>query len=295
MLTNEGSIGFIVPNHFLSTKYDKSLRSLIFKDNYAKIILNTGSVFESVNVETLIFIGEKSQPDSRDTTILNVVEKSRMLKDRLLAISNELWTSKNTWIDSGEEISITLSEVLAVDANGQLGNYVTFSKGMQPYEEGKGNPIQTRAMMDQEIYHSNQKIDMSYLPLLTASSVKRYQIKWEDKWIKYGNNLAAPRKKAIFEGPRILLNRIMVRGLLNAVYIDKTFINNSDIFNIIPKNNTDEIMMKAINAIVSSHAELVFTLLSAFLSTSLSKLIRYVEPNARKTAKIAFFNVDQLL
>ena len=43
------------------------------------------------------------------------------------------------------------------------------------------------------------KIDETYLPLLTASGVKRHLILWNHDYIKYGDNLAAKRDEKIFK------------------------------------------------------------------------------------------------
>ena len=78
---------------------------------------------------------------------------------------------------------------------------------MQPYEEGKGIPNQTREIMNNKVYHSDVKLDETYLPLIGARHIKRYNLQPNEEFIKYGKNLAAPRDPGIFQGERILINR----------------------------------------------------------------------------------------
>src|SRR5690606_30985843 len=118
-----------------------------------------------------------------------------------------------------------------------LGDFFSFKKGMQPYEKGKGNPVQTREMMNERIYHSDTQIDNTYKPLLKARNVQRHYLNHTSGFIKYGKNLAAPRNPKIFEGKRILINRILSKKAIDGIYLEDDFINNTDIFNLLPKNN----------------------------------------------------------
>jgi hypothetical protein len=90
----------------------------------------------------------------------------------------------------------------------KLGNISTVKSGLKAYETGKGKPIQTDKMKKNRIYHSDTKEDKSYRPYLDGRDVKRYRIDWSGQYLKYGENLAAPRKPELFEGGRILVRQI---------------------------------------------------------------------------------------
>lgn len=123
---------------------------------------------------------------------------------------------------------------------------------MQPYEMGKGQPLQTREMMNNRIYHSDFRIDETYFPLIGSSNVQRYNLKTENSYIKYGKNLAAPRRFEIFTKPRILINRIFSKKTIDATYVEEIVINNTDIFNFIPKDEYAK-YLKPIVAILTSN------------------------------------------
>jgi hypothetical protein len=106
---------------------------------------------------------------------------------------------------------------------------------MQPYERGKGVPVQSRDMIIQRVYDSSSQIDESYKKLLKARNVMRYFYSWDGNWIKYGKNLAAPRNPSIFRGNRILVRRILSQNQLFAAFCDESIICNTDI--IIMKPN----------------------------------------------------------
>jgi type I restriction-modification system DNA methylase subunit len=211
LLKKEGFYAYIVPNYFLSTQNDRKLRHLIFIKNHALEILNTFSVFESATVDTLILVGTNSTISIKNTAIRSVSPNCKSILERLEQIGNKQFSfDENRLFDAFQEDDIIISFDKQIDLKGVhiLADFFEFYQGMKPYEQGKGKPAQTRAMMNDKVYHATLKIDDSYLPLLTASSIKRYSTVWEGNWIKYGVNLAAPRKKEIFEGERLLLNRI---------------------------------------------------------------------------------------
>lgn len=250
LISVKGVYGFIVPNYFLSTKFDQVLRKLIFKDNYVSIILNTFAIFETAIVDTVILIGAKQ--NRGDTVIKSISSNLGTINERLKALAQGEWAYSKTISLSKNDVQITFSEAIKLKGEFELKELIDFKKGMQPYEEGKGNPKQTRDMMKNKVYHSIDQYDITYQKLLTASSIKRYFFNWEGIWIKYGDNLAAARKIEIFQGPRILLNRILSKQKFDACYIEDFYINNSDIFNLLPKQCSSNYSLKTVAALICS-------------------------------------------
>ena len=254
LIDKHGKYGLIVPNYFVSTRYDRALREKIFIEHGILEVLNVFNVFESATVDTLILIGQIK--NKKNFRVKSISKNLKTISCRLDALSqNQLSVDKEIKVSelpNDYQVSFE-SEDIMLNGSLTLGTFLNFKKGMQPYEEGKGNPIQTREMMNNKIYHSNSKIDDTYIPLLTASSVKRHQIFWNQEYIKYGDNLAAKRDERIFREERILLNRILSKKKFDVSYIEDYFINNSDIFNIIKSNSSNvDISLKAISAIIGS-------------------------------------------
>ena len=138
-----------------------------------------------------------------------------------------------------DDIKISFTKLVGLKSEVTLKEYFVFKKGMQPYEKGKGTPPQTRNMMEERIYDSKKKIDSSYKPLLRAKNIKRYSLKWEGDWIKYGKHLAAPRTPDLFEDERILLRRIISSEKLMGSYTDESYICNTDIITLKLINKTE--------------------------------------------------------
>jgi hypothetical protein len=128
---------------------------------------------------------------------------------------------------------------LTIQGGFTLKEFCEAFKGMQPYEEGKGKPAQTREMMVEKVYHSKNKEDDSYYSLIGASNVQYFEILPAKEYIKYGKNLAAPRQFRIFSTPRLLVNRILSKERIDVCYTDAITINNTDVFNILLKEGVE--------------------------------------------------------
>lgn len=160
----------------------------------------------------------------------------KSIQDRLVSISTNEWhfDEKQLFNKNDEEIEVRFHPALELKGETTLKDHFEFYQGMKPYEKGKGTPPLTREMMNNKVYHSEKKLDDSYLPLLKARNAQRYLQRGISGYIKYGNNLAAPRSKELFVGKRILLNRILSGEKIDGLFLDSKMINNTDIINLIP-------------------------------------------------------------
>ncbi len=150
----------IIPNYWLSTKYDKQLRQEVFIKNYAHEIINTFQVFESATVDTLILTGSKQKPKKQSTHVLSISNKYKSIGERLNAINLGIWEYDGFKVidESLDDVSVNFTNEFKLNGKKVLKDFLNFKKGMQPYEEGKGTPPQTRKMMVDKVYHSSNKI-----------------------------------------------------------------------------------------------------------------------------------------
>jgi len=253
LLKKDSYYSLIIPNYWLSTKYDKSLRKEVFIKNHALEVINTFEVFEEATVDTLILTGRKNTSKENKTCVNSISKSYKSIEQRLNAINQRNWdySEIKQFQTDAEDVKINFNHGFNLKGNSTLKDYFSMYQGMKPYEKGKGSPLQTREMMVQKIYHSDSKIDDTYLPLLGAKHIKRHYLMPFDEFIKYGKNLAAPRNLDMFIGERILINRILSRKTIDAVLLSETFINNTDVFNLIPTHN-NPIAIKVLYALIVS-------------------------------------------
>ncbi|RYY45114.1 MAG: hypothetical protein EOO06_17045 [Chitinophagaceae bacterium] len=91
LLRKEGLLGFIIPNYWLSTKFDKKLRKLVFQENKVIELANVYSVFEAAVVDTLLLILTKENSNKLQKTFLKSIDRNlKSIPERLTAIKNKI-------------------------------------------------------------------------------------------------------------------------------------------------------------------------------------------------------------
>jgi hypothetical protein len=230
ILRKGGLFGMIVPNYWLSTDNDKKLRQLVFFDSNALELVNVYKVFLNATVDTLMLIVQNPPKNifPKEVIAKGIDRALHSIEERLGAISAQKWGYHERYVISNTEADMKISFIKTLDLKGSqsLKDYFIFKFGMKPYEEGKGDPPQKRNMMDNKVYDSKNQIDGSYKQLLRARNIKRYSLEWQGDWIKYGKNLAASRTPELFEGSRILLQRIVSGDRLYGTYTNLPYICN---------------------------------------------------------------------
>jgi type I restriction-modification system DNA methylase subunit/predicted type IV restriction endonuclease len=166
ILKKGGLLGMIVPNYWLSTDYDKKLRQLIFVDSTTIELVNVYKVFLNATVDTLLLMVQKPSKNifPKEVIVKGIDRALNSIEERLAAVSAQKWSYKERYAINNIEDDVKISFTKNLDLKGpnSLKNYFVFKKGMQPYEEGKGTPPQTRSMMDNKIYDSKSQADSSY-------------------------------------------------------------------------------------------------------------------------------------
>ncbi|WP_421385548.1 Eco57I restriction-modification methylase domain-containing protein (plasmid) [Bacillus salacetis] len=225
LLKDGGWFAFIVPNTCLTIdSFKKMRRFLLEKTGNLKIINIYDKMFAQASVDTCFIIFQKSIPttvtlgeyiDEKIEIVAEVEPKDLLDEQSIINIS--LMKNRNI-----------ISVMDKIGANSDILDTVsTLKSGLKAYETGKGTPVQTDEMKEERIYHTKEKIDETYWKYLEGKDVGRYYVEWNNNWLKYGKNLAAPRKEELFTSPRILIRQIPTKGqyAINGAYLEKNFLN----------------------------------------------------------------------
>lgn len=272
LLNTTGLLGFIIPNYWLSTKFDKKLRKFIFQENKVSELINVYKVFEAAVVDTLLLIMAKGNSNKQQKSFLKSIDRNlKSIPERLTAIKNSQWTYLNelTVDAKQDDIEISFNDSIELRAEKKISDYFLLKFGAKLYEVGKGLPPQKKEHSTNGVYESTTKIDATYLKLLKGRHIKRYLIDWKESYVKYGNNLAAPRDPSLFIGDRILIQRIVSKKCLDATYTDSHLVCNTDVITLKP---IAKVNCKFYLAILSS------TLIGAFIKSNNINLDRNVFP-----------------
>ncbi len=232
-LKRNGTLCYITPNNWMTINTNTKLRKLILDQSDVTIVNFYAKVFESANVDSSIIIFRKGDVNPHVDlyeyqTGFNLIvrQKTQHFKnDRLMIINIESLKTAS---------SLPLLKKIEACSE-RLSNIALVKAGLQAYEIGKGNPAQTKAMKDSRIYHSKSKVDNSYLEYLDGKDVCRYYSTWGGEFLKYGDNLASPRKMGLFDTKRILVRQIPSKPpyCINACYLENSVLNDRNSMNVV--------------------------------------------------------------
>ena len=248
LATNRGVIAYITPNTWLNNQSTKKLRSFILEKTAVLSILDCSreNVFESVVVLPIVTVLRKAGINTDGVKILTPENGTFQLTNM---IPQRVWQSDDLCIFNislrHEDIAIRQKlETFSVPLEKQA--LVKF--GIKLYETGKGSPPQKASDAKNHVFESETKLDKTYRKYLEGKDVNRFEIRWRSRWLKYGDNLAAPRDPSLFVGERLLFRRIVGDRLIGT-FTDRDFVT-SQLLQIVKPHNGSQ--AKALLAILNS-------------------------------------------
>lgn len=255
LLSNNGYLGLIIPNSLLQLSSISKLREYILNNCSIKKIINLlGYSFDGVGVETVILILQKGGKTD-NVKSLNVYEQEDLIKKEYKNIIAHDWNCNqnyefNIFLSEQEEL---LLEKIHNKSETLETNFVV-KAGLQAYEKGKGTPKQTSDDVKNRPYDFNYKVDDTTFPYLDGKDIARYNQFPHSIWLKYGDNLAAPRTFDIFSQPRILIREITGKypKSLVSTFMNETYLNNRSIINVLSKNHNKEDLLSLLAQLNSS-------------------------------------------
>ena len=271
LLKNKGYTSMIVPNSWLMMYSGKGIREYILeKIKLLEIVNLAGHSFENVNVETVIYFGYKEKGEFVTRVLLN--------KGKEFIYSH----SKNSisFINEEEKLFKVFSDECSEEINKKifensiaLDEIVEIKAGLQAYEKGKGIPKQTEEDVKNRPYDYTYKFDEETYKYLEGNNVVRYSINWSGQYLKYGENLAAPRSVELFNGKKIIIREITGAFPKNIIstYTEEFYLYNRSNIGIIEKENK-KIDLKYILVVLNS------TLISYYFMKNTAKSVRKLFP-----------------
>lgn len=235
ILKKNGQFSFIVPNNWLTINSAKGVREFILNHSDIGIVNFTAKVFDEANVDTAILTYNKSDQNP----IVHLYESSGIEGMNLIKTTEASFFQNKTDVIINIEAfkNAGVYEIVdKIEANAFLLKEVADVKaGLKAYETGKGKPPQTEEMKKNRIYHSVEQHAENYLPYLDGKDVSRYALGWSGEFLKYGDNLAAPRTFDLFSTSRILVRQIPSRPpyCIHACFTDEIILNDLNSMNII--------------------------------------------------------------
>ena len=224
-ILSKNFICYITPNTWLNNQKNKLIREIILQLSILKIAdYSKTKVFEDATVLPIITLLQKSLIANVQTDILTPISNNdHNLVSRYIA-NQSVWGEDNLKIINIDATEDDISLRNKIENESQyLEDLALIKFGIKLYETGKGNPKQNKEDAQNKIFESDFQIDNTYRQYLEGKDVSTYLIAWQNRWLKYGLNLAAPRERSLFEGDRILVRRIVGKNLI-ACYTNDNFV-----------------------------------------------------------------------
>lgn len=248
ILKDKGILGFISPNTWKLIDNAKLFRKYLFNQKFSilEIVQHLNKVFEDATVDCDTLIIQKHG-------INNSIKICFLDKDKI-KFTHTLLQSK---LSEQEYINLFLTDTdyslkeKIIHNSVFVKDELIIKNGVKPYEKGKGKPAQTSEILKNKPFTSETKIDDTFSPLIGGSSFHKYKLLWNnDYWIKYGEWLAAPREKNIFEAKEKLIFR-QTSDCLIGTYISSGFIMRNNTHILLEKENSN-LNLKYVLSILNS-------------------------------------------
>ncbi|MDI9365444.1 MAG: N-6 DNA methylase [Flavobacterium sp.] len=249
LLITQGKLGIIIPNTWLqSIKFKNIRRYLVNNYHWYKILHCKDKVFNAV-VDTHVLVFEKNNFIKNSNLQIEVCEKT------VVSFLREI--SQYNLPNDGEIINILANKedkklFEKIKSNSLfIGDECFSNVGVKPFQVGKGNPKQTREIVDEKPYVKENVAKpkgKNWLPLMRGSLMNRYTNFWNNNsWIKYGEWLAEPRDASVFEAKEKIIVR-QTSDKIIATIIGESIICRNNIHVIISHKTSHQFLLGVLNS-----------------------------------------------
>ena len=244
---DDGLIGFIVPNAWFGNLRTIKIRKFILENTRIINTVYCPKETFGIGVETAIIILQKTKENLGNTIRVSRFDKSGQLQGIGKVPQSSLVDGKEYRLNFRfTKNNRDIINKIEADTS-PLSELSEITRGVNAYDKYRG---QSQDIITNRKYHSDHKVDESYVPELKGKSVSRYYYSWDGRsWIKYGKWLAAPRDPKFFTGERLILRQIPSKKLV-ATIINEDFCIDQTVF--IAKLNSTVVSLKYLLGLVNS-------------------------------------------
>jgi hypothetical protein len=203
LLRANRSLSYIVPNTFCDLEKGDEFRKFLLTEYVFTDLFQSGWIFESAIVDTLIIFLKKCNPfNSPDKTISIKVDSQEYKRE-----TNDFLNNFLVKIDYRNlpETNKVKSKIIANSI--LLGEIAEIKAGVKMYEKGKGIPPQDSVIISEQPYSKRNICPEGWMTLYRGKDIHRYYLIPPNEFVDYGLHLAAPRNFDLFHSPKILMRR----------------------------------------------------------------------------------------
>lgn len=247
LLNQNGYLGFITPNTFTYQHFFTKLRSYFSDYSVDNLTKHAYKVFEDANVGDTISWIIKNEPQNQTVKYRITTSKEEEEEKPFLEISFEQFVNpdgtynigNSTFLKNIYENTLILDEVVE-----------NITMGIKAYQENKGNPKQTKKIVDEKPFTATKAVNETFLRCVNGKDFHRYHfVRKPQMFLSYGNWLAESRQNAPFFEEEKIIIRQTSDSLICHLDTNK-YINLNNVYNI--ANPKEGYSLKYILAILNS-------------------------------------------
>ena len=234
LVNSSGHVSFIVPNTWLNNLSLTPVRKyLLHEIQFSSFVTMPSNVFVDANVDTVVTTFNKGNTSSK-------VKLLRCFNSEFHEVG---FAEQNNWL-TNKDLSINIHLTKEIEGilkkiegvSEEFGNMAEIVRGVGVYHKRIGH---TKEFIDSDPYQSTKKENETFVPYLRGRNLSQWEFNWSgDSYISYGNWLAEPRDSRFFEGKRILIRKILAKGIV-AAFIDEQFVVDQQIYTAIFASNEE--------------------------------------------------------
>ncbi|HQJ57347.1 MAG TPA: N-6 DNA methylase [Caldisericia bacterium] len=224
ILKEGGSLGYIIPNKFMATKYASTLRKIILNQYTLKEIINVSSieVFKDISVYPIILVIEKTKTDENRVLLNPSVESINQLNGGMESI----YLNQNLYNLTDDKVFFFLPKdkdernvivKMINSGDNKLSDFLTTKWSVSFHKSG----LREQFISESPKGNNPQKI-IGGKSFGGNTEVQRYKLNWNNYWIDYDEAKAKEIKnqfppKKIFEQDKIIIcqNSKRIRATLD--------------------------------------------------------------------------------
>lgn len=224
-----GILGYITPATFTYQHYFRKLRTFMQQYTQVCICKYCYKVFDDADIgDAVSWIMRKQENKYSNVGLLickspNDISNQSLYKDYEQIVGQDGCYSITT---SGLDfMKICINTVTLSD----ISNVIV---GVKAYQQGKGEPKQTKQVVEEKRFTATSKIDSTYIKCVNGRDFHRYIFLSEPSmYLSYGKWLAEPRESApFFEDEKIILRQ--TSDSLIATIDTNKYINLNNLYNV---------------------------------------------------------------
>ncbi len=245
LVRNKGVLSYIMPDSYLEKEYFKDLRKYVV-DNFNNIrnIKLGDDIFDDVNLPTAIILLSNKGNQASNFEFIDVSYFKKHQKQNV-------FNNEDKFINDIPDYNTTfiiVKSIINTDQTVKLIDVFEQVMGVKVYQKGKGKPKQTVYEKENDVFISTFQTDKFSYPYI-SQGIERYNYENKNEFISYGEWLAEPREKIIFDSQKVIIREI-VNPRIYATFIEEPAIVKNIAAVIINRKN--DFSLKYLLAVINS-------------------------------------------